>query len=267
MASPATQLPSEFAEPDRSFVTALARGLKVLETLSREPDGLGNTALARVTGLPKPTVTRLTHTLVSLGYLRFDKARSAYSVTPKLMSLGVNAAAIVDMADLAMPELKRLRDGPNSGVTASLTEFVGARVIWRTVVQSRQQNALWMQAGVVADVLQTAAGRVKLVASDPSVQQDMIKGIKAQGGTEADIDSEFQAAKEEYASKGYCTGFRRWRADVNAIAVPICVPGSHKMYSISVGGPAVYVGEHELEMVYAPLLKAAAARIEEQIHA
>ena len=57
-------------EKDRQFVTALARGLELLRCFTPRENVLGNQDLARKTGLPKPTVTRLTHTLMRLGYLR-----------------------------------------------------------------------------------------------------------------------------------------------------------------------------------------------------
>ena len=57
------------ASPD--FITALARGLDVLRCFRSEPKTLGNQELARLTGLPKPTISRITFTLTELGYLRY----------------------------------------------------------------------------------------------------------------------------------------------------------------------------------------------------
>lgn len=248
---------------DRNFVTSLSRGIKILEALGQHPDGLSNTELSRLTELPKPTIARLTHTLIRLGYLRFNKTANTYKVTAKLMGLGAHAARTVDMAELTLPELIALRDGPNPGITVSLTEILGARVVFRKVVQSKQQNALWMQAGIIADILETAAGRAMLLASDPLEQVQLLELIKTNGT--ADAEDQFRVAQSEYSAKGYCTGFRNWRADVNAIAASFRAPGGMKVYAISVGGPSVFVGEDELERVYAPLLTAAVKRIAGQI--
>lgn len=250
-------------EQDRNFVTALARGLSILEVLGKTPRGMANSELANATGLPKATVARLTHTLIRMGYLRSDKANGAFVVTSKLMLLGANVAQTIDIAELVMPELMALRDGPNAGITASLTEIVGARVLMRNVLQSRQQNALWMQAGIIADILETAAGRVMLAASDRQTQAQLLDALKGLGHD--NVDEGFEEAFAEFAQKGYCSGFRTWRADVNAIAAPLRAPSGMKVYSISVGAPAVFVSEEELETVYAPLLKAAVLRLTGQI--
>lgn len=256
------RIPEEPAQ-DRNFVTALSRGLSILEALGQSPQGMGMADLAQATQLPKPTIARLTHTLIQLGYLRADRASNSYVVTAKLMTLSANAAQAVDIAELAMPELMALRDGPNPGITASLTEVVGPRLLMRNVVQSKQQNALWMQAGIVADILETAAGRVILAASDRQSQAEMVAGIKGLG--HQNVDAEFRDAVNEFAEKGFCTGFRKWRADVNAIAAPLRAPGGMKVYSISVGGPSVYVSEEQLEDDYGPLVKTAVRRLTGQI--
>ena len=54
---------------DRKFVTALARGLDVLRAFQTRIGPMSNKELSEVTGIPKPTISRLTFTLKELGYL------------------------------------------------------------------------------------------------------------------------------------------------------------------------------------------------------
>ncbi|REN10403.1 MarR family transcriptional regulator, partial [Mycobacterium tuberculosis] len=51
-------------------VSALARGLALLRVIGMASAPIGNRELADTTGIPKATVSRLTATLVSAGYLR-----------------------------------------------------------------------------------------------------------------------------------------------------------------------------------------------------
>ena len=57
---------------DAAFATTLAKGLVVLEAFKAGATQLGNMELSTLTGIPRPTVARLTHTLAELGYLRYD---------------------------------------------------------------------------------------------------------------------------------------------------------------------------------------------------
>ena len=56
-------------DKDRNFGTALARGLHILRSYRHGDSALTNTDFAQRTGLPKPTISRLPHTLCQLGYL------------------------------------------------------------------------------------------------------------------------------------------------------------------------------------------------------
>jgi hypothetical protein len=73
---------------DRQFVTSLARGLEVLRAFNPENGSLGNQELAQRTGLPKATVSRLTHTLTTLGYLDYDPRLARIMIAPAVLSLG-----------------------------------------------------------------------------------------------------------------------------------------------------------------------------------
>ncbi|WP_154392753.1 helix-turn-helix domain-containing protein, partial [Bordetella pertussis] len=101
------------ASPD--FITALARGLDVLRCFRPGVRALGNLDLARLTGLPKPTISRITYTLTELGYLRYhaDTGKYAMHGSPALsLRLPVGYRASLDTAMgraylAALPEAAR----------------------------------------------------------------------------------------------------------------------------------------------------------------
>ena len=83
---------------DRQFVTALARGLEVLRAFGPGSGPLGNQEIAEFAGLPKPTVSRLTHTLTKLGYLNYLPRLGKYELgtagpCPGLRRAGEHAGA------------------------------------------------------------------------------------------------------------------------------------------------------------------------------
>jgi DNA-binding IclR family transcriptional regulator len=77
------------AAGDRKFVTALARCLEVLRAFTPTEGLLGNGELVELTGLPKPTVSRLTYTLTKLGYLAYVE-RLESDIGPRLVNLARN---------------------------------------------------------------------------------------------------------------------------------------------------------------------------------
>src|SRR5689334_17253566 len=88
---------------DRQFVAALARGLEILRVFAPNERMLGNQEIAQRTGLPKPTVSRLTHTLTKLGYLTYSARLGKYQLGTPVLSLGYAALANMDVRLVARP--------------------------------------------------------------------------------------------------------------------------------------------------------------------
>ena len=71
-----------------NFASTLANGLDVLGCFSGTEPTLGNKDIAERLGLSKPTVSRLTFTLVALGYLRRERRTGKYMLSPAVLPLG-----------------------------------------------------------------------------------------------------------------------------------------------------------------------------------
>src|SRR6201989_3038925 len=84
-------------EGDRQFATTLARGLEVLRCSTPLEPLLGNKEISVRTGLPKPTVSRLTYTLTKLGYLRHNMRLGKYQLGSALLSVGYPLLPSVDV--------------------------------------------------------------------------------------------------------------------------------------------------------------------------
>src|SRR5260370_839511 len=84
-------------EGDRQFATTLARGLEVLRCFTPLEPLLGNKEISVRTGLPKPTVSRLTYTLTKLGYLRHNMRLGKYQLGSAVLSVGYPLLASVNV--------------------------------------------------------------------------------------------------------------------------------------------------------------------------
>jgi DNA-binding IclR family transcriptional regulator len=102
---------------DRQFVTALHRGLEVLRAF-RPTDsiGLGNREIAERTGLPNSTISRLTYTLLKLGYLVYDETTGRYRVGVPVLSLGYASLGGSWLRDIVQPRMQALADECGDGV-------------------------------------------------------------------------------------------------------------------------------------------------------
>ncbi|MCF4992987.1 helix-turn-helix domain-containing protein, partial [Pseudomonas gessardii] len=95
---------------DRKFVEALSRGLEVLRAFTHGNVTRGNQDIARITGLPKPTVSRLTYTLTQLGYLSYNQDVEKYQLDSGVLALGyayVNNPGVRQLGKPLMDEFAR----------------------------------------------------------------------------------------------------------------------------------------------------------------
>jgi DNA-binding IclR family transcriptional regulator len=253
---------SHAEDKDRNFVTALARGLDVLRCFHRNDVELTNTDFAERTGLPKATVSRLTHTLVKLEYLVADPRKGTYRLGAGVLQLGFGVLSGMDIGARADDELRALRDGPNSYVTVAIGEQHRMDAVYVAIQRSREDVALTMRIGSRLPLFFSAIGRAILVGLSESERKDaVLKADLLDPAGKAQRDESLGKALQDYKAYGFCTGYGHWRPDVNGIAVPVYSLNGARVYGLNVGGPSFHVKRKQLEKVYAPLLIAAAQRL------
>ncbi len=244
---------------DRNFVTALARGLEILRCYRDGDVSLSNSDFSERTGLPKATISRLTHTLCALDYLVADTRAGTYRLSAGVLHLGFGVLSAIDIGDRAQQEMQRLRDGPNSYITAALGEQHQLDVVYLATCNSHEGVTLSIRVGTRLPLFHSGIGQAILVGMQDDAREEVFE-LAAKKGPEVEAEGRklFQEAEAIYNDKGYCTGYGRWRADVNGIAVPVHSLSGARVYGLNVGGPAYRVKPKQLESVYAPMLKQAA---------
>ncbi|MFD8724321.1 helix-turn-helix domain-containing protein [Streptomyces sp. NPDC059629] len=95
-------------ELGRDFVESLARGLTVLTAFGEGRSALTLTDVAKATGLARATARRALITYEYLGLVR--AADRAFTLTPRVLSLGYPPLSRTTLARLATPHLRALAD-------------------------------------------------------------------------------------------------------------------------------------------------------------
>ncbi len=228
------------AARDRQFVSALARGLDILRSFQAGDPALTNHEIAERTGLPKPTVSRLTHTLRELGYLTYSQRTGAYQLGPGVLGLGYAMIASLEIREHLRPYMDEL------AAMANVTVALGGRdrlsVVYLDVRRGAQTISLSRNVGSRLPLATTSMGRA-IMAALPDAERDYL--LRAIREREPDdyprIERGVRRACNELARQGFCTSFGDWLADVNAVGAPILsVDGDH-LYGLNAGGPSFLV--------------------------
>lgn len=249
-------LPAEAGEAggkDRQFVTALARGLEVLRAFHKGDTALGNQEIAARTGLPKPTVSRLTYTLTKLGYLTYLERFGKYRLSPVVLSLGYTALAGMDIREVARPLMQAMADETNAAVSLGSRD----RDSMVYIESCRGTGPLMMRLGIGSRIplATTAMGRAYLAAIPESERRQAMDSLAASCGEDwPKVKAGIEAAVADYARRGFAMSVGEWQAEVNSVGVALVVPDSGMVISLNCGGAAFFMPRDKLEGVYGPRL-------------
>lgn len=243
---------------DEQFVTALARGLEVLRAFRPDDPRLGNQELARRTGLPKPTVSRLTYTLASLGYLSYDRDTASYRLSIKALSLGFSALGRFAIRDVARPYMQKLAD--ETGVSVALGARDGAGMIYIEHCRGDSPLHIGIEVGSHISIATSAMGRAYLVAL-PSSERMLLLDILAQKGGRGSLRKSIEAAQSDYDAHGFVLSLGDWKQGVNAVGVPLVLGSGPLSFALNCGGPAGLLPSELLRGGVGPKLVAIAAAI------
>jgi len=93
---------------DASPAIAVERALNILEAAAQRRDGLTNAEISRKLGIPKSSASYILRTLEKRSYLRREAETGRYRLGLKILSLGGDAQANLDIADVALPFMRIL---------------------------------------------------------------------------------------------------------------------------------------------------------------
>jgi len=239
-------------EKDRQFITALARGLDVLRSFRPGENMLGNQEIARRTGLPKPTVSRLTYTLTRLGYLRHSPELSKYSLGTGVLSLGYTLLANHDIRRIARPLMQELADHVQASVSMGSRDRLN--MVYIENCRSSSTVTLRMDIGSAIPMATTAMGRAFLAALPEWERDYLLENIKKRNeDTWPKLKAGLDRAFKEYEEHGFCSSLGEWQKDVSAVGVPMSTPDGH-IIAFNCGGPAFSIKRGALEAEMGPRL-------------
>jgi len=238
---------------DRQFSMNLARGLEVLRAFTATEPVLGNREIADRTGLPKPTVSRLTYTLTLLGYLARDPGLQKYRLGAGVLSLGHPLLASMHVRQAARPLMEQL--ARKTGCTVNLGMRDRAEVVYLDTARADAGNQYLPDIGSTRPLLASAMGRALILACPPAERTAILNYLRLHDRDLYDRHRPaLEADKELFAAHGFCHSRGDWRKDVHAVAVAVRLPQREQPVAINCTLAAYRMSRDKLTREVAPLL-------------
>jgi DNA-binding IclR family transcriptional regulator len=244
---------------------SLTRGLEILRSFTAEDSTLGNQELIERTGLPKATVSRLTATLVSLGYLHYDNQLGRYSIGPATVSLGYSALSSSAVVHMAQPLMQDLAD--RTGVATALGTRDGLEMVYLANCRSQSPVSLRLNVGSRLPIWRTAMGLAYLAEMRPEIRDDVLAQIIAkEPDQEVRIRSSLAEAIDSYARHGFVATFGSWYSYINAVGVAFRPTDGSPLVAITCGGIVDIIPQDVCLSRIGPDLVQAAARLRARLN-
>jgi DNA-binding IclR family transcriptional regulator len=222
---------------DRRFVTALARGLAILRCFKRSERWLANSEIASRTGLPRPTVSRLTYTLTRLGYLEHSQKLEKYALGASVLALGHAFLAGEDVRAVARPLMQALAEQVQASVILGALDQTQMVVL--EVCHGSNAFHIRREVGERLPHGTTALGRAYLAGLDVARFDQTMSTLlqRVPKPQRAEVRAGVDQARKDYAEHGFVFSLGEWMPELYAVGVPLVIQDGERVLALSVNGP------------------------------
>ncbi|HSW05039.1 IclR family transcriptional regulator [Aquabacterium sp.] len=237
----------------QATVSALDRGLALLQCFSTEQRLLGATELARLTGIPRPSVTRLAATLVQHRWLRAEPGGERYMLGAGVVSLAQVFLAGLDIRAAARGPMQALAERCGGSVYLGVRD--GLEMVLVEACRPRSSMlAARLDVGSRVPLPNSALGRAYLGALDAPARQQLIESLRlARGSDWPALEQGLQRALAERERSGWCLSIGEFHREINSVSVALADSRGEVM-ALNCGGAAFGFSEAHLRSEIAPAL-------------
>ncbi|QPF90697.1 IclR family transcriptional regulator [Bradyrhizobium commune] len=255
---------SEDMADDSQFLTALARGLTVLETCVKAGAPIGTGEITKETGLSLPTVSRMAYTLYQLGYLQYISRERLYVPGPRSALLSALISMRINLRTVARPLMEKLTRETDCSV--GIGTLVDNQMRYLDAFEAESIIGLRLDVGMQLPVLNTAIGRAYLAGVSAETCDEICEKLRPREEAEwNDLRARIKSSLRHYRDHGYCISIGEWHKQINSVAAPISDPSTRGVYVVVAGAPAYSLPKERLREEIGPRLLALVADVKKAV--
>lgn len=244
-------------------ITALQRGLQLLQLFAKSEQGLTARQVAQISGLPVSTVHRFLVNLETAGYLNCN-SQGTYHLGLACFSIGQAALSQLDLRRLSLAYLLELNQQTRE--TIHLTVRHGLTAVYVEKIDSPEHLRIHSRIGAAVPLYCTAVGKVMLAyMSEPEREKVLPQlDLKRMTGNTVGSLQELRAELHRVRKNGYACDLEEHELHIRCIAAPIWDHAAEVQCSLSITAPVVRMPVSRLRQL-APFIQNAGMRISHEL--
>ncbi|MBM2294636.1 helix-turn-helix domain-containing protein [Sulfitobacter pseudonitzschiae] len=234
------------------IIGSLAKGLQVLECFGSDRPRLSIAEVASLTGQDRASARRCLLTLHHIGYAAYDG--KYFSLTPRVLRLGMGALAALPLPQIVQPWLDQLSE--QIGQSCSVSMLDDTEIVYLARAAQRRVMSIGLMPGSRLPAHCTSMGRVLLAALPEQQAQAVIDASDLTPRTvhalhdPADIMSEIARVR----GQGFAVIDQEVELGLRSLAVPIMDAKGRVVAALNIGMASLHATPTELRDTYLPAL-------------
>src|SRR5947209_5134267 len=257
--SKAGMLASDLAG-EGDVIQVVSRAFDVLRCFEGHEARLGNLEISNRCGLPRSTVSRLTHTLTRMGQLVYLPRDQKYRIGPTAVAMSTSM-----MRGLKLRNLIRLRLQEAAEQLPGTVGFVipdRFHLVYLEVGRAPNALGLSSTAGSRIAMASTAAGHAYVAALDENVGDALLAEMEREIPEGAKLlRPRIENNRRFLREHGYVVACGLWSPHINGLAVPLWSPQYQTFVVVTIGLLSAMYDEKRLHREVAPRILELSAAI------
>lgn len=249
--------------PDKEFMTTLAKGLAVLGSFGRQRPSMTLSEAAHAVDLSRATARRVLRTLAELGYV--EQSGRQFALAPRILDLGFAYLSAQNWIDRARPLLQQLSERMHETSSASILQ--GSEVVYVARTPARRIMSTALTVGSRLPAFHTSMGRVMLGYLDDVEVWRRLKSIRIEPYTPSTI-TDLQALIDrvrEDREQGFSIVDEELERGLRSIAVPIVTRDGQALGAINMSTHSTRTTRNEMRAQFLPELRSVAEQIAQTV--
>ncbi|WP_322517669.1 IclR family transcriptional regulator [Rhodopseudomonas palustris] len=246
---------------ESDVIQVVSRAFDVLRCFEGAEARLGNLEISNRCGLPRSTVSRLTHTLTRMGQLVYLPRDQKYRIGPSAVAMSTAMMRGLQLRNLIRTRLQEVADQ----IPGTIGFLIPDRFHLVYFEYARAPHALGLHSttGSRIAMTQTAGGHAYTAALDEDVANALLTDMSREFPDHAPLlRDRLEANRAMLRERGYVISCGLFSQHINGIAVPMWSPQYQTYVVVNIGLLAAMYDEQRIHDEVAPVLLRLSAAID-----
>ena len=232
-------------------IQVVSRAFDVLRCFEGHEARLGNLEISNRCGLPRSTVSRLTHTLTRMGQLVYLPRDQKYRIGPSAVAMSTSMMKGLQLRNLIRLRLQDVADRLPGTVGFVIPDRF--HLVYLEYARAANALGLYETTGSRIAMASTAAGHAYTAALAPEVGDAFLGEMEREVSDGAKLlRPRIEDNRRFLREHGYVVACGLWSPHINGLAVPLWSPQYQTFVVVTIGLLAAMFDEKRLHQEVAP---------------